>query len=128
MGSTSGVIESIRKSRSEAVDGKIIEATMLLANQFPKLVLYLSDAHDSELNTRWINSSDLNWNDDNWGNWMKARQLIEEEKYGEAAEVINGSFVLVIDNYSKFRDNPVAFSVFQNICVMDVTRNNTCRS
>jgi len=89
--------------------------------------MYLSDNYECELNTRWINSLDLNWNDDNWGNWMKARQLIEEEKYGEAAEIIDGRFVLVIDNYAKFRGNPGAFSVFRNICVIDVMRNNTCR-
>lgn len=127
MGNTQGVVKSLRSGTAEVVDGEQVLKSLGYLQNSPLSALYLSDSHDSELNTRWINSLDLNWNDDNWGNWMKARQLIEEEKYGEAAEVINGSFVLVIDNYPKFRDNPVAFSVFQNICVMDVTRNNTCR-
>jgi hypothetical protein len=127
MGTTQGVVKSLRSGTTEVVDGDHVLKSLSYLQNSPLSALYLSDNHESELNTRWINSINLNWNDDNWGNWMKARQLIEEEKYGEAAEVINGRFVLLIDNYSKFRGNPVAFSVFKNICVIDVMRNNTCR-
>ena len=128
MGSTNGVIESIRKSRSEVVDGKIIEATMLLADQFEKPVLYLSDAHESELNTRWINSLRFEWNDSNWGEWMEARRLIDEGKFDEAADVVDDKFYLVIDGYSKFSSNPTSFSAFKDICVIDLDRNNSCRN
>jgi hypothetical protein len=127
MGNTQGVISSLRSGQSEVVDGNLVSKSVGYTQSSQMPALYLSDNHESELNTRWINSLELNWSDVNWGEWMNARRLIEEEKYGEAAEVINGRLVLIIDNYSKFRGNPVAFSVFRNICVIDVMRNNTCR-
>jgi hypothetical protein len=81
MGTTQGVIKSLNRETSEVVDGD----SVLQAYQFVKETdmsgLYLSDAHESELNTRWINSLNLNWNDTNWGEWVTARQLIDEGKY-----------------------------------------------
>jgi hypothetical protein len=127
MGTTQGVIRSLNSRQSEVVDGNIISKSVGYSQSSQMPVLYLSDNHESELNTRWINSLQLNWSDDNWSKWMSARQLIETEKYDEAADVINGNFALVIDNYSKFRVNPVVFNAFEDICVIDVRRENSCR-
>lgn len=127
MGSTSGVIESIRSSRSEVVDGRVIEASMQLVEQFKGPILYLSDAHESELNTRWINSLQFEWIDSNWGAWMESRRLIDEDKLVEAADIINPKFYLIIDGYTKYNDNPHVFKIFQNICVIDAARDFNCQ-
>jgi hypothetical protein len=127
MGTTQGVIKSLNRETSEVVDGD----SVLQAYQFVKETdmsgLYLSDAHESELNTRWINSLNLNWNDTNWGEWVTARQLIDEGKYEDASDLMNGKFVLIIDGYEKFKSNPGSFIDFFNTCVIDMQRANHCK-
>jgi hypothetical protein len=128
MGSTNGVIESIRGSLTEVVNGKSVELALNYAQPRQKPVLYLSDLHESELNTRWINSLLFKWNDENWNAWMKARTAIEDGDFTGAAELLNGRFLVYLDGYSNFKNNPIPFKVFSDICVLDVIRPNMCQS
>jgi len=127
MGNTEGVIRSLVAKNSEVVEGN----TVLIARDFireQKLSgLYLSDVHESELNTRWINSLNLYWTDVNWAEWFKSRALIDEGRLDEAATILNGKFVLIIDNFAKFNNDPIAFDVFKNVCVINKTRGSFCR-
>jgi len=127
MGSTRGAIESIRNSKDEVVDGESIQIALEYAQKLQKPVLYLSDRHDSELNTRWINSILFEWTDENWGKWMSARSAIEEGEFAKASDFINERLILIIDNYSSFKKDPAPFKVFSDICVINETRRNTCR-
>ncbi len=127
MGSTRGVISSISSSKPEVVDGEKIQIAVAYSLETNKPVLYLSDRHESELNTRWINSLLFQWNDANWGDWMNARQLLDDEKFDEATALLNGKFVLVIDEYGKFINNPASFRDFRDLCVIDVVHPNDCR-
>ena len=128
MGSTRGVIESIRHANDEVVDGESVQIALEYAQKLQKPVLYLSDLHESELNTRWINSTLFEWTDENWGKWMSARSAIDQGDFAKASDLINGRFILMVDNYSNFRSNPIPFKVFNDICVIDLIRSNTCRS
>lgn len=127
MGSTNGVIESIRDSLTEVVNGRSVEFALDYALPRQKPVLYLSDMHDSELNTRWINSLLFQWNDENWNAWRKARSAIEVGDFTEAAELLNGKFLVFLDDYSNFINNPIPFKELSDICVLDVIRPNGCR-
>jgi hypothetical protein len=127
MGSTRGAIESIQNSNDEVVDGESIQIALEYAQKLQKPVLYLSDRHDSELNTRWINSILFEWTDENWGKWMSARSAIEEGEFAKASDFINERLILIIDNYSSFKKDPAPFKVFRDICVINETRRNTCR-
>ena len=63
----------------------------------------------------------------NWGNWITARQLVDEGKLEQASEIINGNFIVVIDNFKKFNENTTAFSVFDGLCIFDTDRKLVCR-
>ena len=127
MGTTQGVIRSLRTQIPEVVDGIAVFRSTKLEHESALSVLYLSDLHESELNTRWINSLNLNWSDVNWGNWITARQLVDEGKLEQASEIINGNFIVVIDNFKKFNENTTAFSVFDGLCIFDTDRKLVCR-
>jgi len=127
MGTTEGVIKSLRSQKSEVVDGESVLQAYEFVKNSKLSALYLSDDHESELNTRWINTLNLNWNDMNWGKWMMNRQLIEEGKIDEASQIMNNDFVLLIDNYSQFRISPNSFNAFNNLCIIDLERLNSCQ-
>lgn len=62
-----------------------------------RVILYLSDRYESELNTRWINSLNLRWSDKNWGTWSQIRQQITDERYSEAdATIIETETTVII--------------------------------
>jgi hypothetical protein len=127
MGSTSGVVESIRNAQSEVVDGKVVSALVEIAHQSQKPVLYLSDIHESELNTRWINSLQFKWNDINWADWMNARSFIEDKDYSEASRILNNRFVVVVDRYSNYDSNSQSFDLFTNLCLLKTNELLECR-
>ena len=127
MGSTRGAIESIWNSKSEVVDGRVVKAAAEAASISGKPVLYLSDIHESELNTRWINSLQFKWNDTNWTNWTDARSLIESEDYLGASKIVNNGLMIIVDHYSNFDENPTAFDLFEDLCVIKAKQINECK-
>jgi len=127
MGSTRGAYESIWKSKSEVVDGRVVKAVTEVAINSGQPVLYLSDIHESELNTRWINSLMFKWTDANWTNWMGARSLIESGDYFGASKIMNNEFMVVVDGYSNFDENPTAFDPFEDLCVIKAAQIIECR-
>lgn len=127
MGSTRGAIESIWNSKSEVVDGRVVEAAAEAASISGKPVLYLSDIHESELNTRWINSLQFKWNDTNWTNSTDARSLIESEDYLGALKIVNNGLMIVVDHYSNFDENPTAFDLFEDLCVIKAKQIIECK-
>jgi hypothetical protein len=127
MGTTQGVVKSLKDQKSEVVDGESVLQAYESVKNSKLSALYLSDDHESELNTRWINTLNLNWNDVNWGKWMNARHLIDEGKFAEASIIMNGEFILLLDNFSVFSRDPNAFSEFERLCVIDLVRENGCR-
>jgi hypothetical protein len=127
MGTTQGVIKSLKSGTSEVVDGDHILQVYESVRDSNMSVLYLSDTHESELNTRWINTLNLNWTDNNWGEWITARQLIDDGNLDDALKIVDPKFVLVIDNYARFETNAIAFGAFNNMCVFDSRQKINCR-
>lgn len=55
MGNTRGVVRSLNSGTSEVVDGESVLQGYESVKNSKMSVIYLSDNHESELNTRWIN-------------------------------------------------------------------------
>lgn len=57
---------------------------------------------------------------------MNARRLIDEGKFDEASEIVNGTFLLVVDGYAKFENDTDNFREHFNICVIDEQNTDHC--
>lgn len=126
MGNTEGVTKSLIVNTSEVVDVNFVLKTISENPNKELNILYLSETHESELNTRWINSLLMNWTDENWAGWRMIRQTIETNKapYGQA--LIPESFLVVADTYEVINKYGLDKFEFANVCYFDETGILVC--
>jgi len=96
MGRMYKTLASAISNKSEVVDVRSIEPLQIIGREQNRYVLYLSDAHESELNTRWINTLNMKWNNNDWEAWMTIRNLLQSSDFGRADSLIYKSKVVVI--------------------------------
>jgi hypothetical protein len=126
MGNTEGVTKSLMANASEVVD---VNSVLELVSEYPDKelnILYLSETHESELNTRWINSLLMNWTDENWARWRMIRQTIETNKVQHGQALIPKSFLVVGDNYEVIRTYGLDKFEFENVCFFDEMNIRVC--
>jgi len=91
MGSTTGVIRSVSTGDTKFVDGDLISKSIIESERLDKPALLLLSKHESELNTRWVNSLTFRWSDASWEDWMTARdQLYINKDFETAKKIISG--------------------------------------
>jgi hypothetical protein len=126
MGNTEGVIKELIKDAREVVD---VNSVLELVSKNPKEelnILYLSETHESELNTRWINSLLMNWTDENWTRWRMIRQTIESDNAQKHQMPFSDSFLIVIDDYKLIKKYSIDEFEFENVCHFDEMRILVC--
>ena len=96
MGEAPTVLDSARKAKLEVVDGKMVSELSDVSRAKAMPILFLSNTRESELNTRWINTLSLQWNDKSWGYWTKLRSLIGEKKFGELTSQIDNNVTIIV--------------------------------
>lgn len=110
MGTTSGVIKSMRADTDEVVDGDLIIDWKEASKLSDKPVLILSATQESELNTRWVNSMLFNWSQTTWDRWRAARTQIDLEEYRAASSMLLDQFLLITNQNevikSLIKENP----------------------
>jgi len=126
MGNTQGVIKSLMVDAKEVVD---VNSVLELVSKNPKEelnILYLSETHESELNTRWINSLLMNWTDENWTRWRMIRQTIESDNAQKHQMPFSDSFLIVTDDYKMINKYSIDKFEFENVCYFDELRILVC--
>lgn len=110
MGTTAGVIKSMRADTDEVVDGDLIIDWKEASKLSDKPVLILSATQESELNTRWVNSMLFNWSQTTWDRWRAARTQIDSEEYRAASSMVLDQFLLITNQNeitkSLIKENP----------------------
>jgi hypothetical protein len=96
MGRMYKTLTSAISNESEVVDIRSIKPLQIFGREQNRYVLYLSDAHESELNTRWINTLNMKWNNSDWEAWMTVRSLLQSSDFGRADSLIYKSKVVVV--------------------------------
>jgi hypothetical protein len=96
MGETPKVLNSARSVKLEVVDSNSVIKLSEFSQVNSAPILYVSNAYESELNTRWINTLSLQWNDQSWSEWMQLRTLIVEEKFADLKMRKVGSGVMIV--------------------------------
>lgn len=125
MGTTSGVIKSMRADTDEVVDGDLIIYWKEASKLSGKPVLILSATQESELNTRWVNSMLFNWSQTTWDRWRAARTQIDLEEYREASSMVLDQFLLITNQNeiikSLIKENPSI-----KLCTSLITITSSC--
>ena len=122
MGEAPTVLESAREAKLEVVDSKTVVELSNLSRQIAMPVLYISKVHESELNTRWVNTLSLNWNDQSWTDWMRLRNLISEEKYVDLGKKeVGNSVVIVTDDINVYRQ--IKNNYLGTVCLRSLSLN-----
>jgi hypothetical protein len=96
MGRMYKTLTSAISNESEVVDVSSIEPLQIFGREQNRYVLFLSDAHESELNTRWINTLNMKWNNSDWESWMTVRSLLQSSDFDRADSLIYKSKVVVV--------------------------------
>ena len=125
MGSTSGVIKSMRADTDEVVDGDLIISWKEASKLSDKPVLILSATQESELNTRWVNSMLFNWSQTTWDRWRAARTQIDLEKYREASSMVLDQFLL-ITNQNEIINGLIKENPSLKLCTSLFTITSSC--
>lgn len=126
MGNTKGVIKELIKDAREVVD---VNSVLKLVSMKPKeelSILYLSDTHESELNTRWINSLLMNWTDENWSAWQMTRRIIESDDSQSHQIPLPDRFMVVTDDYEMIKKYNIDKYEFKNVCFFDEIHTLVC--
>jgi len=126
MGTVPGVVSAVSEHRTEIVDGNLITSLSKIGVRDNRPILYLSDVHESELNTRWVNTLSGHWTDSTWGDWMTIRSLIDQGSFLEAESIIlKSNFLLVTDSTTLFSNLKNLQGIAQ-ICLLDVASRERC--
>jgi len=125
MGTTSGVIRSMRANTEEVVDGELIIDWMEASKLSDKPVLILSATQESELNTRWVNSTMFNWSQTTWDQWRVARTQIDLGKYREASTIFLEQF-LIITNQNEVAKSLIKANPSIKLCQSLITITSSC--
>lgn len=126
MGNTQGVIKELIKDAREVVD---VNSVLELVSNNPNEglnILYLSETHESELNTRWINTLLMNWTDENWSAWQMIRQIIESDDAQNHQIPYPDRFLVVTDDYEMINKYNLDKFDFENVCFFDEIQILTC--
>jgi hypothetical protein len=126
MGNTQGVIKSLMVDAKEVVDVNSVLELVSKNSKEELNILYLSETHESELNTRWINSLLMNWTDENWTRWRMIRQTIESNNAQKHQMPFSDSFLIVIDDYKMINKYSLDKFEFENVCYFDEMRILVC--
>ena len=125
MGTTSGVIKSMRANTDEVVDGDLIIDWKEASKLSDKPVLILSATQESELNTRWVNSMLFNWSQTTWDRWRAARTQIDLEEYREASSIVLDQFLL-ITNQNEIINSLIKENPSLKLCTSLFTITSSC--
>jgi hypothetical protein len=126
MSTVPGVFYSVRHKQVEPVEGGLVMSWVRASNKVNRPVLVLSKNHESELNSRWVNSLTLRWNDDSWGTWIAVRDAISTGKLSDAQRVASSELLIVSDDRQLIAD----LGSFGNgvlYCLFDESRLGGCR-
>lgn len=125
MGTTSGVIKSMRANTDEVVDGDLIIKWIEASKLSDKPVLILSATQESELNTRWVNSMTFNWSQTTWDLWRVARTQIDLGVYREASSILLEQF-LIITNQNEVTKSLIKENPLIKLCLSLITITTSC--
>ena len=96
MGEMPKVLTAAQQAKVEVVKSNVVIELADISRANTRPLLFLSNTYESELNTRWINTLSLQWNDNSWGRWMKIRALIDEKKFGELGNQVEDKPMIIV--------------------------------
>lgn len=115
MGKANTVLQSAFKGESVVVNANAVKRVSMYAKSKRKPVLFLSNLNESELNTRWINTLSLQWNDATWSGWLNLREQIEKQNFSSLSDSL-ANMIIVTDNEVLYQ----ALHSFseKNVCIL----------
>lgn len=120
MGEAPRVLSAAKDFNVEVVPAEQIVQLATLSNETSKPILYSSWQHESELNSRWINTLSSSWNDNSWSTWITLRTAIESGDTEMASKILSGHEVILATDRS---DLYAALSIMNptKVCLFSTT-------
>jgi hypothetical protein len=115
MGKPITVLQSALRGDSVVVNANAVHRVSLYSKVERKPVLFLSNLNESELNSRWINSLSLLWNDTSWSTWLHLREQIDKQDFSSLSDSL-ANIIIVTDNETLYRT--LSSYSDKNVCIL----------